>query len=124
MDSHVSLLLRLGVAFAFLYPPIAAFFNPLAWIGFFPPFILGMLPEEILLNIFGLIEIIIGLWILSGKKILIPSVIATVMLLGIVLFNIPQMDIVFRDLSIAAMSLALVLMNLPEKKVTTVEPSE
>jgi hypothetical protein len=61
----------------------------------------------VLLHGFGIIEIVIALWILSGKNILIPSTLATLMLLGIVAFNIPLMDVVFRDLSIAAMSASL-----------------
>jgi hypothetical protein len=101
-------LLRLGVAFAFLYPPIAALSDPDSWYGYFPRFIQSLpLSESVLLHGFGIIEIVIALWILSGKNILIPSTLATLMLLGIVAFNIPLMDVVFRDLSIAAMSASL-----------------
>ena len=109
MSSKINLLLRIGVAFAFLYPPISAFVNPFAWIGFFPPFLVGIVPDQVLLNSFGIVEIIIGLWILSGKNILIPSAAATALLIGIVLFNLPQFDVIFRDLSIALMSGALAL---------------
>ena len=34
----VSLFLRLGVAFAFLYPPISGLLAPSSWIGYFPLF--------------------------------------------------------------------------------------
>src|SRR3989344_5102673 len=102
------LLLRLGVAFAFLYPPIAALSDPMSWIGYFPPFILDLpLDPLVILHGFGVIEVIIALWILSGWKIFLPSLAATVMLLAIVVWNLNQFDVLFRDLSLAAMSLAL-----------------
>jgi uncharacterized membrane protein YphA (DoxX/SURF4 family) len=75
----------------------------------------GIVPDEVLLHSFGAIEVIIALWILSGWKVFYPAVIAGLMLLGIVAFNIPQFPIVFRDLSIAAMALALALMNYPQR---------
>lgn len=111
------LLLRLGAAFAFVYPPLSAFFgDPYSWFGYFPTFVQGVLPDLVLLHLFGLVEIAIGLWILSGYKIFLPSLAATLMLLAIVGFNIPHMDVVFRDLSIAATTLALALMHRPRRR--------
>lgn len=108
------LLLRVGAAFAFLYPPLAALLgDPYSWIGYFPSFTRGYLDEMVMLHLFGVIEVLIGLWILSGVRIFIPSVIATAMLLAIVAFNLPQFDVLFRDLSIAALTLSLALMHAP-----------
>ena len=109
----VFLLLRLGVAFAFLYPPVSAFLNPAAWVGYFPPFLLDLFAgrEALLLNAFGIFEVVIGLWILSGKKIFVPSALAALSLVAIVAFNFSQMDVVFRDLSIAAAAAGLALMS-------------
>lgn len=103
------LLLRIGVAFAFLYPPFNALSNPDSWIGYFPPFIhgIGGMSDIFLLHVFGVIEVIIALWILSGKYIVIPSVLASVILLSIVGFNYFNFEVLFRDVSIAAASLAL-----------------
>jgi uncharacterized membrane protein YphA (DoxX/SURF4 family) len=103
----VNLLLRLGVAFAFLYPPLDALSDPISWIGYFPRLVHGIMPDVILLHSFGILEVGIALWILSGKKILAPSLLAAVILLAIVLLNLQDFQILFRDLSIAAMSLAL-----------------
>jgi uncharacterized membrane protein YphA (DoxX/SURF4 family) len=119
--SKIDFVLRLGVAFAFLYPPISAFFNPYAWVGYFPSFILDLpIDQTVLLHSFGVLEIIIALWILLGKNIFIPSLLASIMLLGIVVFNIPQMDVIFRDISILFMSGALAYCYYP-KKNTPVE---
>jgi uncharacterized membrane protein YphA (DoxX/SURF4 family) len=103
------MVLRIGVAFAFLYPPINALSNPESWLGYFPPFTRGYLPDMTLLHAFGVIEVVIALWILSGKKIFWPSLAAAAMLLGIVVFNTNNFEVLFRDLSIAAAALALAI---------------
>lgn len=103
-------ILRFGAAFAFLYPPFAAIGDPYSWIGYFPRFVQNLPIESLfLLHSFGVIEVIIGLWILSGWRIRFPAAVATLMLIGIVVFNVPQFPVLFRDLSIAALTLALTL---------------
>jgi uncharacterized membrane protein YphA (DoxX/SURF4 family) len=102
-----SWLLRAGVAFAFLYPPLNAIGDPNSWIGYFPSFVHGYVPDEVLLHTFGVIEVIIALWILSGWKIFWPCCIAAAMLVAIVVFNLPQLQVLFRDLAIAMAALAL-----------------
>ena len=111
------LLLRLGVAFSFLFPPINAFIYPHDWVGYFPVFLRDLVvPEMVLLHVFGAVEIVIGLWILSGKRIFVPSLVATATLLGIVLVNIGDFQVLFRDLSIATAALALAVLNRPKKQ--------
>lgn len=106
-------LLRAGVAFSFIFPPVNALFDPDSWIGYFPKFISGVIPDAVLLHGFGAIEIIIAVWILSGRKIFIPSAAAAAMLVAIVAFNSGNFQVLFRDLSIAAMSLSLAVINAP-----------
>ena len=73
-----SLLLRIGVAFAFIYPPLAALADPYSWIGYFPRFLLDTAPNDlVLLHAFGIFEIVLAMWILSGKKIFYPSTCTT-----------------------------------------------
>ncbi len=103
--------LRIGLAFALLYPPLNALVDPLAWIGYFPPFIKGFVPDLFLLHVFGVVEIAIALWILSGWKIYWPSLVAAGMLLGIVVFNLSNFQVLFRDISLAAMALALSMLS-------------
>ena len=102
-------LLRIGLAFAFLYPPLAAFFNPDSWIGYFPPFMMGSVPDLVLLHAFGVVEVVLALWVLVGKNIFWPCVVMAAMLVSIVLFNPGNFEVLFRDLSIAAMAIALAL---------------
>lgn len=110
------LFLRISVAFAFLYPPIDALVNPYSWIGYFPKFLIGIAPDMVLLHIFGALEVILALWILSGKKIFLPSLAATLILLAIVFFNPSQFEIIFRDLSIAFASLSLAVASYTPKR--------
>ena len=104
----VSFLLRVGVATVFLYAAVAATLEPQAWLGFFPEFVRQFLPAALLLKLFSLYELAIALWLLSGKKILVPAVLATVTLGVIVVVNITLLDIVFRDIAILFAALALV----------------
>ncbi|MCE9541883.1 hypothetical protein K8R03_05005 [Candidatus Kaiserbacteria bacterium] len=106
-DSVSNIILRVGVAFAFLYPPIDALANPYSWIGYFPPFMHGYISDTVLLHSFGALEVVIALWILSGWRIFWPSLLATLMLLSIVIFDFNDFEVLFRDLSIAAAAAAL-----------------
>lgn len=103
------LVLRIGVAFAFLYPPVAAIFDPISWLGYFPPFMHGYVPDALLLHGFGLVEVIIALWILSGWKIFWPSIAASVILAAIIVVDFSNFEVLFRDVSICAAALSLAL---------------
>jgi len=109
-EQQVHVVLRIGTAFAFLYPPIRALNDPISWISYFPQ-VIRSLPFDslVLLHGFGIIEIVLALWILSGWRIRVPAVLATGMLLAIVMFNVADFDVLFRDLSLAALTLALAL---------------
>lgn len=104
----ISLLLRVAIAVSFLYPPIAAIFDPFSWIGYFPAFVTALpVSDVVLLHIFGVLEVIIALWILSGRHIFYPSVIAAGLLIGIIIFNFAQIDVLFRDVGLALVAIAL-----------------
>lgn len=103
----VFLLLRLSIASVFLYAAIASFIEPENWIGYFPVFLRNLLPEKILLTMFSSYEILLSLWILSGWKSFWSAILSALTLVGIIAFNISQLDIIFRDLTIIFASLAL-----------------
>jgi hypothetical protein len=106
------LLLRAGIAFSLLYPPLSALQDPDSWIGYFPVFLLGLGIDPLtLLHIFGAIEGVLALWILFGRRIFWPSMTTGVLLILIVVFNANQFPILFRDVSIALAAFALALMN-------------
>ncbi len=115
-DSLADLVLRIGLAFAFLYPPLNALGDPNAWIGYFPQFTRGIVDDTLLLHAFGVVEAIIAIWLLWGKYLFYPAAAAFLMLVGIVVFNVPEFQVVFRDLSIAAIALYLALKHLPTRQ--------
>jgi len=110
-------ILRVAVAFAFLYPPFNALTQPEAWVGYFPSFMAQLGDPVLLLHIFGIVEIGIALWILSGWKVWLPSLVAAILLGSIVAFNLPEFQVLFRDLPIAAAALALAIIHSPRKIV-------
>lgn len=106
-------LLRLAVASAYFYPPLAAIVAPDSWIGYVPPFLLDAAGsyDLVMLHVFGAAEFLLALWLLLGKRIFIPSVLAGLGLLGIVLFNLSQFDVLFRDVAVAFAAFALAAMH-------------
>ncbi len=122
MDKTSNRILRLGVAFAFLYPPYAALMDPTSWLGYFPRFVLDAaasvgVSDLVVLHAFGVVEVLIALWLLSGYKVLYPAALAAAMLMAIVVFDFNNFEVIFRDISIAAAALALAVDSyLKEKK--------
>ncbi len=102
-------LLRFGVSFALLYPPIDALSNPDSWIGYFPKFLQNFASDMTLLHWFGVVEVFLAVWILSGKKIFWPTFIVGFLLLSIIFFNMNNFEVIFRDVTIAAVAFALAL---------------
>lgn len=107
------LLLRIALAFAFLYPAIHALIDPYAWVGYIPGFVLAVLPlgEEAVLHVWGLIEAALALWVLFGRRIFVPAALMGMALVAVVLLNLGQFTILFRDLPIAAIAFALMWMH-------------
>lgn len=114
-EALISWILRVGLAFAFLYPPLSAFIEPQNWIGYFPSFMHGVVDDTLLLHAFGVLEVAIALSILSGWKIFYSSLLAAVLLVSIVVLNAPEFPVLFRDLSIAALALSLTLLHAPKR---------
>ncbi|MDO8564816.1 MAG: hypothetical protein Q7R88_02365 [bacterium] len=112
MSKASNLLLRIALAFAFLYPAYGFWTNPGNWVGYIPSFVHTLpLGEANLLLLLSGVHIILALWILSGWKIFIPSLLAAVFLGSIVYFNWNQLDVLFRDISLALAALALAFSN-------------
>ncbi len=116
LDHLAIFLLRLGLALAFFYAAIAAFFDPFSWIGFFPNWMTTLIPGTILLMLWNIYELTLAVWLLSGWKAFPASVLASLTMLMIILPNLFSLDIVFRDLAILCAALALSALTYnPEK---------
>ena len=110
------LIIRIGVAFCFFYAAIAGFLDPQSWVGWFPKFMRDLIPELLLLKLWGMYELVTGFWILSGKKIFWPSLLASFSLAGLIVFNFNVMDVIFRDVTILATTIALTIQSYRAKK--------
>lgn len=109
-ETAVIYTLKIGLAFAFVYAAVAAWLQPLAWIGYIPAFMRGVVADEILLGAIGLFQIGVAAWLLlGGRRIFIPSVLAALYLLGIVFFQWSQLAVIFRDITILSIAVALAI---------------
>lgn len=101
-------LLRLGLAFVFLYAGINIFLEPSSWIGFVPKWIENFgLSRELALYAHAVGDIVVALGMLSGRKHFWAGISAFAMLFSIVLFNgLPLLLITFRDIGLAFAALA------------------
>ena len=108
-------ILRLAIAFSFIYAAIGGYTDPNSWIGYFPEFMKKIISDTTLLSIWGGFETILAIWILYGKKIFWPSLAASLSLAGLILTNLGAMDIIFRDVTILAATIALAIQSFPSK---------
>ncbi len=106
-------LLRFGVAFTFLYASISAFINPTPWLAYFPDFLRQAMPDDVLLYTWGGGELIIGLWLLTGYRIFMPSVLAAGLMFGIFIFDFKSMNVIFRNVCILCTSVSLAVISNP-----------
>lgn len=102
-------LLRLALALAFLYPPVAAVFDPYSWVGYFPTFLSDAIaPHQILLlHAFGVFEVGLALWVLGTRHVRVPALLMAGTLIAIVLANPAQLSVLFRDLALTLVAIAV-----------------
>jgi hypothetical protein len=108
-----SLLIRLGLAFAFLYAAISSFQNPQSWLGFLPDWLTEASPisPEAMLHAMSVVEIFLALWLLSGKLVKYAGLASALLTASIVAVDLNQLLITFRDIPIITASLALVFLD-------------
>jgi hypothetical protein len=108
---HALLLLRIGIAFSFVYAAVSGYLDPTAWVGFFPTFLQHLAPASVVVGGWGIFETLVALVLLFKKDIFYPALLAAALLLGITVFNWGAMDIVFRDISIGLAAIALAFLS-------------
>lgn len=106
-----SFFLRVGLAVVFLYAAVASFLEPTSWIGFLPQWLRNIADPNALLWLFSAYEVILALWLLSGKKTYYAAILSGLTLLAIIVFNMGALDIVFRDVAILFMAVALAVLS-------------
>lgn len=101
-----TLLLRLGLAFSFLYAGISSLLTPNDWLGYLPAFI-PQANRLDLLKLFSVYEIGLGLWLLAGRYIKYAALLGALTLVGVVVVNLSIFSVTFRDVGLIFAALAL-----------------
>lgn len=114
-SNSAATILRWGLAFVFFYAAIAALLNPGDWILFLPGFLAASPYARIALTMFSLYQLILAGVLFWGKQLYWASLLATITLAGIVVMNVQESSIVFRDVGLAFSSLALFEMSRQNK---------
>ncbi len=110
-----NLFLRIGLAFVLLYAAFASFLRPDLWEGYLPVILQRIIPANLLLEAFSVMEILLAAWLLSGKKTFYAASFAALVLFGIIVSNFGVMDIVFRDVDIFFSALTLAALSYTKK---------
>lgn len=118
-NALVSFLLRSGLAVVFLYAATSSFLSPQDWMGYFPQFMRDIVPGEILLPIFSVCELVLALWLLSGKYPVASGIVAAAALAGIIVSNLTQLPIIFRDIAILSAALSLSALHYKRTEPST-----
>ena len=109
--SIVSFLIRAGLASVFLYAAIGSFAEPDSWIGYMPMFLRNIFPADLLLTGFSIYQIILSLWLLSGKYVFYAALLSALTLVGIIVANLGVLDVLFRDFAILFSAAALAVLS-------------
>ncbi len=112
----VDFFLRAGLAIAFLYAAVAQMLRPEQWIIWFPAWLGKIADLTILLYIFSAYQVGLALWLFTDKKTVYAACLAAMTLLGIIIFNITALDLIFRDIAMLFMALALLALHLDRRK--------
>jgi uncharacterized membrane protein YphA (DoxX/SURF4 family) len=106
------LILRIGLGGSFIYSGLSILTTPIRWMDKIPTF-LNFEPKTFLI-IYGIISLIIGIFILSGILTSIFSFLAFLIILAIMIF-VGVDDTNFQNFSLALTSLAIFVMNFNKK---------
>ena len=105
--ARARLLLRLGLAFAFLYAGIASLREPFNWVGYLPSVLTSHVHATTVLKITAIYELLLAAWLLLGRYVRHAALLTALTLAGIIVANPHALDITFRDISLLVAALAL-----------------
>ena len=103
----VSMLLRTGLAFVFLYAAVSSLRQPLVWAAYLPGFLTQSISATLLIKIFAVYELGLAAWLLTGKQTKYAALLCAATLTGIVITNSSQLTTTFRDIGLVFMAAAL-----------------
>ncbi len=104
-------LLRIGLAFVFIYAAVEIHFHPENFLKYVPLFVSHAVPVNTFLPVFGIGEIILSLWVLSGWHGRVASMICFLILVAIIVPNMAYFSVLFRNVAVALGALALFVLE-------------
>ncbi len=111
-------LLRVGLAFVYGYASIEVYINPINFLKYIPPSVVQIVPLNIFLTLFSIFEILLTLWLLSGKKTEYAAIISAFLMLAIIIPNTEFFSVLFRNVAIGFASLALAMLDYKSHSTT------
>src|SRR5262245_42724523 len=113
--SNKKYLLNIGLAFVLLYAGISILIWPNDWIGYVPQWVENFgVSRNFMLMSHGIFESVLGLWILSNKKVKWAALLAALDIASIIIFaglNYQMLLTTFRDVGLIFMAIYLFLDN-------------
>lgn len=106
LREHSAILLRYGIGILFLWFGINQVFNAEAWTVWIPTEIANLVEPLFLIYVNGIVETVLGLFILLGLFTRFSALVLSLHLFGIA-FSIGYNDIAVRDFSLAIATLAV-----------------
>jgi uncharacterized membrane protein YphA (DoxX/SURF4 family) len=110
-----SFLIRIGLAFVFLYAAVFMTISPEKYIDYFPKFMRDLVPGYTLLHIFAIFEVIHSFFLIIGKFKFINAIISFLTMLSLTVVNLDKFSVLFRNVSIILSALALVIQSRKTK---------
>jgi hypothetical protein len=106
-----SLLLRTGLVAVLLYAAFNSLKSPEDWVIYLPTVLTKTVSAFSLIKIFAIYELGLALWLASGRHIKYAASLGAVTFTGMILSNLGLMTIVFRDVALIFMCLALLALE-------------
>ena len=106
-----SLVLRVGLIVVFLYAAYGSLTDPNDWAAYLPPFTAHLMSATTLLKFFAGFELLLVIWLASGKFIRYAAALSALTMMGIIASTPSLFAVTFRDLAIAAAAVALAILS-------------
>ena len=103
--------LRIGIAFVFGYAVFAFFSGASNWSQFYPRWAADIVSADIFLSVFSVYEVMLVIWLLSGKWLSTAALIAAVTIFLLTAVNLHLFDILFRNVAIFCSAVALMFLS-------------
>lgn len=106
-----SFLIRIGLAFVFLYAAFFMTFAPEKYIIYFPLFMRELVPGYTLLHVFAIFEVILSFFLIIGRFTYAAAIISFLTMLALTIVNLDKFSVLFRNVSIILSALALAVQS-------------